>query len=331
MPRPNILRQKLANGEPTLSTHLNGVWPAEVEAIGHTGLYDYVEFVAEYGSFDLHDLDNLCRAAELHNMGSMIKVDQSLMPYLAQRGIGAGFGSVLFTDARDIQEVRDCIRAVRPDHPDYGGRYGVATRRNTYMGYGGTPEYVRAIADTVLAFMIEKKGALDNLEEILQEPGVEMVQWGGADFSMNVGHPGEADHPEVAAARKRTFTTAIRMGVPPRAEIGSADQAREYLDMGVRHFSVGTDLSILFNFWRREGEQIRKALEGELAEGALTKQEPRGAGVPFILSLSKGVSGTGRGPFMWFDRLTTNGQWNTAHPRIKYWAGYERGHWRRTV
>ena len=99
MPRPNILRQKLANGEPTLSTHLTGVWPAEVEAIGHTGLYDYVEFVAEYGSFDLHDLDNLCRAAELHNMGSMIKVDQSLMPYLAQRGIGAGFGSVLFTDA----------------------------------------------------------------------------------------------------------------------------------------------------------------------------------------------------------------------------------------
>ena len=230
MPRPNILRQKLANGEPTLSTHLTGVWPAEVEAIGHTGLYDYVEFVAEYGSFDLHDLDNLCRAAELHNMGSMIKVDQSLMPYLAQRGIGAGFGSVLFTDARDIQEVRDCIMAVRPDHPDYGGRYGVATRRNTYMGYGGTPEYVRAIADTVLAFMIEKKGALDNLEEILQEPGVEMVQWGGADFSMNVGHPGEADHPEVAAARKRTFTTAISMGVPPRAEIGSADQAREYLD-----------------------------------------------------------------------------------------------------
>ena len=64
------------------------------------------------------------------------------------------------------------------------------------------------------------------------------------------------------AARKKTFTTAIRMGVPPRAEIGSADQVKEYLDMGVRHFSVGTDLMILFNFWRREGEQILKALEG---------------------------------------------------------------------
>ena len=215
-----------------------------------------------HGSFDLHDLDNLCRAAELHKMASMIKVDQSLMPYLAQRGIGSGFDSVLFTDLRSIQDVRDCITAARPDHPDYGGHYGVATRRNSFMGYGGTPEYVRSVGNTVLAFMIEKKGAVDNLEEILSEPGVEMIQWGGADYSMNIGHPGESNHPDVAAARKKTFSTAIKMGVPPRAEIGSADQVKEYLDMGVRHFSVGTDLGILFNFWKREGEQLLKALNG---------------------------------------------------------------------
>ena len=59
MPRQNILRQRLNDGEPTLSTHIHSVWPAEVEALGHTGIYDYVEFVAEYGPSDLHDLDNL--------------------------------------------------------------------------------------------------------------------------------------------------------------------------------------------------------------------------------------------------------------------------------
>ena len=81
--RPNLIRQKLDAGEPTLSTHIHSVWPSVVEVLGHTGLYDYVEFVAEYGPSDLHDLDNLCRAAELHNMGSMCKIDQSLMPFLA--------------------------------------------------------------------------------------------------------------------------------------------------------------------------------------------------------------------------------------------------------
>ena len=261
--RPNILRQKLEAGEPTLSTHIHSVWPAEIEAIGHTGFYDYVEFVAEYGPSDLHDLDNMCRAAELFNMGSMIKIDQSLMPFLAQRGIGAGYGSILFTDTRSIDEVRDCIRAAMPDHPAHGGLYGVATRRNSYMEYGGTPEYVESIADTVLAFMIEKKGAVDNLEEILEEPKVEMVQWGGSDFSMNIGHPDDMNHPDVIAAKKKTFETAIKMGVPPRAEIESSDEMKEFLDMGVRHFSIGTDITILYDFWNREGEQILRALEGE--------------------------------------------------------------------
>ena len=261
--KQNILREKLKNGEPTLSTHIHSVWPAVIEAVGHTGFYDYVEFVAEYGPSDLHDLDNMCRAAELFNMGSMIKIDQSLMPFLAQRGIGAGFGSVLFTDVRSIEEVTECITAALPDHPDHKGLYGVATRRNSYMGYGGSQEYVDSVADTVLAFMIEKKGAVDNLEQILSEERVEMVQWGGADFSMNIGQPRNMSHPDVVAAKKRTFEVAISMGVPPRAEIESADETKEYLDMGVRHFSVGTDITILHNYWKKEGEQIVRAIEGE--------------------------------------------------------------------
>ena len=260
--KPNVLKQKLDAGEPTLSTHIHSVWPSVVEAIGHTGLYDYVEFVAEYGPSDLHDFDNLCRAAELYGMGSMCKVDQSLMPYLAQRAIGAGFSSILFTDTRNMEEVRECISAARADHPDYGGHYGVAMRRNSFMGYGGTQEYVDSLGDTVLAFMIEKKGAVDVLEEILAEPGVGMTQWGGADFSMNIGHPRQMNHPEVVAAKKKTFELSVKMGIPTRAEIQSADEAKEYLDMGVRHFSVGTDISILYSYWRREGEAIVKALQG---------------------------------------------------------------------
>tara|TARA_B100000749_G_C18334345_1_gene426325 strand:- start:475 stop:870 length:396 start_codon:yes stop_codon:yes gene_type:complete len=131
------------------------------------------------------------------------------------------------------------------------------------MGYGGSPEYVDALGEVVLAFMIEKKGAVDNLEEILSEPGVEMTQWGGADFSMNIGKPRQMNDPEVAAAKKKTFELSLKMGVPPRAEIQSADEMKEYLDMGVRHFSLGTDITILYSYWKDEGEKVLRAMEGE--------------------------------------------------------------------
>ena len=125
--KPNVLRQKLESGEPTVSTHIHSTWPSVVEAAGHAGVYDYVEFVAEYGPSDLHDLDNMARAAELFEMGMMIKVDQSHQAYLAQRAVGSGFGSVLFTDARSADDVREQILTIKPDTP---GGQGMVRRRD---------------------------------------------------------------------------------------------------------------------------------------------------------------------------------------------------------
>lgn len=258
--KKNSLREKLNNNEPSLSTHIHTTWPSVVEALGHTGSYDYVEFVAEYGSFDLHDLDNLCRAAELYQMGTMIKVDQSHQAFLAQRGIGAGCTSVLFTDARSADDVRECVSIAKPDTPAQKGLYGVATRRHTYMGYGGSPEYVDSLNNTVIAMMIEKKGAVENLEEILEIPGVDMVQWGASDYSMSIGKAGEKSHPDVVAAHDKVFKTALKMGVEPRAEVYSIDDVKKYLDIGVKHFSIETDITILYNYWKQNGDEIRKLL-----------------------------------------------------------------------
>ncbi len=56
--------------------------------------------------------------------------------------------------------------------------------------------------------------------------------------------------------------TALRMGVQPRAEINSADEARYYQDLGVQHFCIGTDISILFQWWKTNGEALRKVVFG---------------------------------------------------------------------
>ena len=116
--RPNTFRELLQAGKPTVATHIHTTWPSIVEAIGQTGMFDYVEFVAEYGPFDLYALDNLCRAAELCGLSSMIKVDQEPRSFIAQRAIGSGFQSVLFADCRSVEEVRECVRIARPDTPE---------------------------------------------------------------------------------------------------------------------------------------------------------------------------------------------------------------------
>ena len=258
--RANKFRELLKADKPTIGTHIHTTWPSIVEAIGHTGTYDYVEFVAEYGPFDLYAFDDMCRAAELYDMSMMVKVDQEPRGFIAQRAIGSGFQSVLFSDCRSADEVRECVAIARPETPEDGGTYGVATRRFAYMGYGGSMDYVRALRDVVVVIMIEKDGAVENLEEVLSVPGVDMIQWGGSDYSMSVGRAGQRGSPEIKAVERKVIETSLRMGVPPRAEINTADQAKYYLDMGVRHFCIGTDVSILYNWWKEHGDDVRKAV-----------------------------------------------------------------------
>jgi 4-hydroxy-2-oxoheptanedioate aldolase len=258
--RANKFRELLKADKPTIGTHIHTTWPSIVEAIGHTGTYDYVEFVAEYGPFDLYAFDDMCRAAELYDMSMMVKVDQEPRGFIAQRAIGSGFQSVLFSDCRSADEVRECVAIARPETPEDGGTYGVATRRFTYMGYGGSMDYVRALRDIVVVIMIEKDGAVENLEEVLSVPGVDMIQWGGSDYSMSVGRAGQRGSAEIKAVERKVIETSLRMGVPPRAEINTADQAKYYLDMGVRHFCIGTDVNILYDWWKAHGDDVRKAV-----------------------------------------------------------------------
>jgi len=46
--RRNRLREMLKEGRPTLGTRLLSVWPGMVEIVGHTEVFDYVEFLGEY-------------------------------------------------------------------------------------------------------------------------------------------------------------------------------------------------------------------------------------------------------------------------------------------
>jgi 4-hydroxy-2-oxoheptanedioate aldolase len=105
---------------------------------------------------------------------------------------------------------------------------------------------------------IEKKEAVDHLEEILTVQGVDMVTFGYCDYAMSIGLPGQPRHPKVKEAERKTIETALKMGVPPRMETNNLEEARYYIDLGVRHLCVGWDLVILREWWKENGEVLRK-------------------------------------------------------------------------
>ena len=85
--KENKLRYHLEHDLPLLSTRLWSTQPFFWEAIGATGNFDYVEFVAEYAPYDFTDLPNMTRAAELNEMGTMIKLDYQGRGFVAQKAV----------------------------------------------------------------------------------------------------------------------------------------------------------------------------------------------------------------------------------------------------
>ena len=53
---------------------------------------------------------------------------------------------------------------------------------------------------------------------------------------------------------------ALKKGVHPRVEIDSFEQAKEYIGMGVRHFCIGFDLGIIYQWCQQNGVGMRKLL-----------------------------------------------------------------------
>ena len=46
----------------------------------------------------------------------------------------------------------------------------------------------------------------------------------------------------------------------PTFSYNSIDDVKKYLDIGVKHFSIETDITILYNYWKQNGDEIRKLL-----------------------------------------------------------------------
>ena len=170
-----------------------------------------------------------------------------------------------FTDIRTAEDARECVRIVRAETPQTKGINGAANRRNVgYYLEAGSSEYVKAMDEAVVALMVEKKEAVDNLEEILSVEGIDMVQFGPGDYSLSLGYPGRRNHPKVKEAELKTIKTALKKGICPRVEIGSInykiENLQKYMELGVKDFNLPSEGKIVYEWLKKHGENIKRSL-----------------------------------------------------------------------
>ena len=66
---------------------------------------------------------------------------------------------------------------------------------------------------------------------------------------------------EIQPFEELVIKKSIEYGVPPRIEIAEVDQAKRYVDLGVRHFCIAWDRFIYQAALMNIGEGIRKVVD----------------------------------------------------------------------
>ena len=86
--------------------------------------------------------------------------------------------------------------------------------------------------ETTLVVHIETRRAYENAEEIISTPGVDMVYVGPGDFSIEMGHPGDYDHPDVVGPMGEILEICKKHGVYFGTTASNASAAREWVGRG---------------------------------------------------------------------------------------------------
>ena len=99
--------------------------------------------------------------------------------------------------------------------------------------------------ETTLVIHIETKLGYENAEEIVSSPGVDMVYLGPGDFSIEMGYPGDYDHPSVAQPMMEILELCKKHGVAFGTTATNAKKAGVWVSKGAQFFETDDERAFI--------------------------------------------------------------------------------------
>jgi 4-hydroxy-2-oxoheptanedioate aldolase len=228
----NRMKDKLLAGEPAFGVSVMIPSPQIVEMIGAAG-FDWVLLDCEHGTLTLESVELMAMAAEACGITPIARPATRSPEHILQV-LDRGVMGVQVPHVNTAAQAREVVAAVK-FHP--AGQRGLAagTRAARYDAHGSLAEFVKAANDaTLIAIQLEEQAAIDNLDALLQVPGIDVFFIGPSDLSQSLGHPGDPQAPPVARAIEDSLRRMRAAGRTPGMP-ASAEKVRDLLDLGVRY------------------------------------------------------------------------------------------------
>ena len=258
------LIDKLNNGENIYGTCILSTSPIWSKVVGGSGL-DYVFLDTEHIPMDRTELTFLCQIYSSKGISPIVRIP-SPDPYIACMVKDAGAVGVLAPYIESVEQIQQLVGATKY-RPLKGARLQNVLRGKEVL----EPElktYLENFNKGSLCIVnIESLAAVENLDALLNVPGLDGIVIGPHDLSINMGLPEQYDHPDFEKVVKEIITKARSKNVAAGIHFPSnPDRQIQWIKEGANIVMHSSDLFLFSQKLNEDILKIKNAVGDQLTQ-----------------------------------------------------------------
>lgn len=255
MNRVSIVKNKLEKRELCFGTHCSVADLDFYEMCGLLG-YDYVWIDNEHAGMTQPMIKNAIIAANAGGSCAFVRVPDHEAAHI-KPVLECGPDGIVFPMVNTAEEAEKCV-AICTYPP--GGIRGFGPLRSMDYGTKDLQSYISSVDDSFLRLIqCEHIESVENLDEILEVPGVNGVICGPMDLSASIGKIGEFHDPEMRRLMQAIIDKCKAHGKPFGLSVGGMQKEfiAFWLEQGACFLSVGDPQDYFRDMSYKMREEIR--------------------------------------------------------------------------
>lgn len=245
------LRQHLASGALAYGMQCFTASPIMIEAMGTAGM-QFTTIDMEHTPAGLQEVAHCIRAAENARVTPFVRVPH-LEPSTVTRVLDLGAAGVVIPHA-SLEVCRQAVQAAK--YPPMGARGACPVVRATGYAPKNWDEFAASANDgTMVIPLLEDEASIEQTEDMLALPGVDMLFVGPWDLSLSLGIPAaNYDHPRMGAVLDRAIAAARKHNKHIMTTVGATidlEYAGRLVSRGVTLLSFSADVMVFLEAARR--------------------------------------------------------------------------------
>jgi 2-keto-3-deoxy-L-rhamnonate aldolase RhmA len=217
--------------------------------------FDYVIVDSEHSPNARSELADMGASLLAAGVCPILRVPHT-QPHETVMALDAGFHGVLVPYCETAAEVSAVVSAARLR--PLKGALEVTARASGQLPSDATRSYVEKRNQNVVVIIgIESAPAVDNLESILDVPGIDAIFIGPNDLSVSMGIPDQYDHPRYVEAVQHVISATQRRGIPAGPHCFDEPMLIDWLEKGARFVLFSADVRALADGYRPTLDKAR--------------------------------------------------------------------------